>query len=102
MESKASKVLNFLKDNRDKAFYSVEIRKELKVKSPDIMTNVRRFEQKGLMYVRGYQSHDQRSPFSRGFIITWIDQEKPRDVAVREAFDRTSSAFRESYFKYDS
>lgn len=96
VESKASKVLNFLKQPKDKAFYSIEIRKELEVKSPDIMTNVRRFEQRGLMYVRGYQSHDQRSPFSKGFILTWIDQEKPRDQAVREAFERTNKVIVEN------
>ena len=96
VESEASKILKFLKSNRDKAFYSVDIRKALKVKSPDIMTNVRRFEKKGLVYVRGYQSHDQRSPFSKGFIITYIDQEKSRDEAVKEAFERTSKILLEN------
>ena len=96
IESKASKILNFLEACNDKAFYSVDIVKELSVKSSDIMSNVRRFERKGLVYVRGYQSHDQRSPFSKGFIITWIDQKKPRDQAVKEAFDRTSKMLLEN------
>jgi len=90
VESKASRILSFLKENKDKAFYSVDITKELKVKSCDIMSNVRRFERKGLVYVRGYQSHDQRSPFRKGFILTFIDQSLPRDQAIKEAFDRTS------------
>jgi len=90
VESKASQVLNFLETNKDKAFYSVDITKELKVKSCDIMSNVRRFEKKGLVYVRGYQSHDQRSPFRKGFILAFIDQELPRDQAIKEAFERTS------------
>ena len=96
VESKASKILKFLRSNKDKAFYSVDIRKALKVMSPDIMTNVRRFEQKGLVYVRGYQSHDQRSPFSKGFIITYIDQEKSRDQAVKDAFERTNKVLTEN------
>jgi len=32
VESKASKILNFLRENKDKAFYSKDITKELKVK----------------------------------------------------------------------
>jgi len=96
IESKASKILNFLKDNKDKAFYSSDIAKKLGVKSCDVMANVRRFERKGLVYVRGYQSHDKRSPFKKGYIITWIDQDKPRDQAVKEAFERTNKVLTEN------
>ena len=96
VESKASKVLSFLKENKDKAFYSVDITKELEVKSCDIMANVRRFEKKGLIYVRGYQSRDQRSPFRKGFILTYVDQKLPRDRAVKEAFERTSKMLLEN------
>jgi DNA-binding MarR family transcriptional regulator len=46
VESKASRVLNFLRSNVEKAFYSVDIMQELKVKRCDIMANVRRFERK--------------------------------------------------------
>jgi hypothetical protein len=53
------------------------------------MANVRRFEKKGLVYVRGYQTHDGRSPFRKRFLLTYIDQNKPRDTAIREAFERT-------------
>jgi len=96
IKSKASRILDFLKENKSEAFYSVDIKEKLEVKSCDIMSNVRRFEQKGLVYVRGYQSHDQRSPFSKGFILTWIDQKKPRDQAIKEAFERTSKILLEN------
>jgi len=96
IESKATKILKFLNEHEDTAFYSVDIKEALKVESCDIMSNVRRFERKGLVYVRGYQSHDQRSPFSKGFILTWIDQKKPRDRAVKEAFERTSKILLEN------
>jgi len=96
IESKASRILDFLNKNKDEAFYSVDIKEKLEVNSCDIMSNVRRFEKKGLVYVRGYQSHDQRSPFSKGFILTWIDQELPRDQAVKEAFERTSKILLEN------
>ena len=79
-----------MKGNKDKAFYSSDIAKKLGVKSCDVMDNVTRFARKGLAYVRGYQSHDKRSPFKKGYIITWIDQDKPRDQAVKEAFERTN------------
>lgn len=80
--SKSQLVLNFLKKNKDHAFFSVDIVKELKIRSSDVMANVRRYEKKGLVFVRGYQSHDQRSPFKKGFILTWIDQDLPRDQAM--------------------
>lgn len=70
--------------------------KELKVKPCDIMANVRRFERKGLVYVRGYQTHDGRSPFRKGFLLTFIDQDKPRDTTVREAFERTDKMLLEN------
>ena len=90
VESKASRILRFLERNKDRAFYSSDIVKALGVKPCDVMPNVRRFERKGLVFVRGYQSHDKRSPFRRGYVITWIDQSKPREEAVKEAFERTS------------
>lgn len=90
VESKACEILDYLKNNKENAFYSNDIVKALGVKSCDIMANVRRFEKKGLVYVRGYQSHDHRSPFKKGFILAWIDQDLPRDKAVRDAFERTS------------
>jgi hypothetical protein len=90
VESKAYGILNYLINNKSKAFYSKDITEALKVKSCDVMANVRRFERKGLVFVRGYQSHDKRSPFQKGFILTYIDQELPRDKAIKEAFERTN------------
>jgi hypothetical protein len=53
VESKASKIVNFLKKNVDAAFYSIDIVKALGVKSCDIMPNIRRYEKKGSLFVRG-------------------------------------------------
>lgn len=96
VESKAYGILNYLIKNKDKAFYSNDIVKALGVKSCDIMANVRRFEKKGQVYVRGYQTHDGRSPFRKGFILTFIEPDKPRDTAVREAFERTDKMLLEN------
>jgi len=94
--SKSQLVVDFLKKNKDQAFYSVDIVKELKVNTSDVMANVRRYEKRGLVFVRGYQSHDQRSPFKKGFILTWIDQDLPRDQAIKEAFERTNKVLLEN------
>ena len=75
--------------NKDKAFYSVDIVKALGIKPVDVMCNMRRYERKGLVFIRGYNSHSRRSPFRNGYILTWIDQDKPRDQALKEAFERT-------------
>jgi len=91
IESKATRILIFLKENKNKAFYSTEIVKALNVKSCDVMVNVRRFERKGLVFVRGYQTHNGRSPFRKGYVITYVDQGLPREEAVKEAFQRTNS-----------
>ncbi len=66
--------------------------KDRGVKPADVMANIRRYERKGLVYVRGYRGHDYRSPFREGYLITWIDQEKNRDQALSEAVDRTNDA----------
>ena len=93
--SKAKLILKFLEDNKDQAFYSKEIAEALRDKgvSPqDVMSNVRRFEKKGLVYVRGYNTHGRQTPFRDGYLITWIDQNKPRDHALAEAIERTEKA----------
>ena len=56
------------------------------------MANVRRYERRGLVYVRGYRAHDHHSPFQEGYLITWIDQEKSRDEALADAVDITNTA----------
>lgn len=88
-KSKARMILEFLEKNKDRAFYSVDIVKALKIKPADVMCNMRRYERKGLVFIRGYNSHNCRSPFRNGYILTWIDQDKPRDQALKEAFERT-------------
>lgn len=96
VESKAQKIVDYLKAHRDQAFYSRDIRDTLKVKGCDIMANIRRYEGKGWIFVRGYQTHDKRSPFSKGFILTYVNQDMPRDLAVKEAFERTSRVITEN------
>ena len=57
--SKAGRVLDFLHSNGDEAFYSTEIVKRLSefgVRARDVMGNARRWERRGLVYVRGYKT----------------------------------------------
>ncbi len=100
-KSKAQLVLNFLKENSDRAFYSTEIFNALKEKGvtmPDIMTTARRYEKKGLLYVRGYQTHDSQSPFQEGYLITWIEQQDgSNDLdALKQAVMRTNEALKDN------
>jgi hypothetical protein len=100
-KSKAQLILNFLKENSDKAFYSTEIFNALKEKGvtmPDIMTTARRYERKGLLYVRGYQTHDSQSPFQEGYLITWIEQQNNgNDLdALKQAVMRTNEALKDN------
>jgi hypothetical protein len=88
--SKAKLIMSFLKENRDRAFFSVEISKVLAdrgVKIRDIMSTVRRYE--SLVYVRGYRTEQRQTPFKEGYILTWIDQDEPREQAIEEAIQRT-------------
>jgi hypothetical protein len=94
-KSKAQMVLDFLKENRDRAWYSKEIYEKLRdagVTQSDIMATVRRYEKRGMVYVRGYRSHDRQTPFAAGYLITWVDESKPRDEAIRQAVERTEKA----------
>jgi DNA-binding Lrp family transcriptional regulator len=91
--SKAKLVQEFLKKNSDHAFYSkelVEALKDKEVKPSDIMSNVRRFEKKGMVYVRGYRMHDRQTPFKDGYLLTWIDNRKHREQAIEEAIRKTN------------
>ena len=93
--SKARLILNFLRKNANKAFFSKDIAEHLQgkgVEKSDVMSNVRRWEKKGLVYVRGYRMHDRQTPFKEGFLLTWIDQKKPREKAIEEAVQRTDVA----------
>ena len=58
-KSKASRILDFLKENWDKAFYTTEIAGALRdygVQQTDVSSNMRRFERRGLIYIRGYKT----------------------------------------------
>jgi hypothetical protein len=97
-ESKAKIIYDFLQRNKDRAFFSKEITQALKhrgIKPSDIMTNVRRLERKGLVYVRGYRTGYGETPFKEGYLITWIDPSKPREKAIEEAIRRTEIALME-------
>ncbi len=92
-KSKAQAILEFLRVHGDRAYFSREVSDALKaqgVKPSDIMANLRRYEEKGLVYVRGYRGHDHRSPFKEGFLLTWIEQGKLRDEALAAAIERTN------------
>jgi len=91
-ETKAELVRRFFEDNSSQAFYSIEVLEALKdrgIKQRDVMNTMRRAERKGLVYVRGYRTHDQQTPFKEGYLITWIDPNKPREQALEEAIQRT-------------
>lgn len=92
-KSKSMIVFDYIKDNKDRAFYSKELVEALKdkgIKPRDIMTNVRRFEKSGKVYVRGYRMHDKQTPFKEGYLLTWIDAGRPREAAIEEAIQKTS------------
>ena len=93
--SKARRILDFLREKGDRAFFSrdlVDALGEFGVKARDVMSNVRRFEREGLVYVRGYKTDDIQTPFRRGYLLTWVDNDKPRETAIEEAVDRTDKA----------
>jgi hypothetical protein len=93
-KSKAKAILDFIRENCDKALFSKEIAGSLEdenVRISDVMANIRRFEGKGLVYVRGYKLDDRQTPFKDGYLITWIDPNKPREQAIEEAIRRTDA-----------
>ncbi|MCL2643619.1 MAG: hypothetical protein FWD52_08970 [Candidatus Bathyarchaeota archaeon] len=93
--SKANCIRQFLFENRDRAHFSrgvVEALKDKEVIICDVMSTVRRLEAKGRVYVRGYRSHDKQTPFRDGFLLTWIDEYKPRVDALADAVRKTNVA----------
>ncbi len=90
--NKAKAIMDFLRENKVKAFYTrqiVEALKEYGVKIADVMPNLRRYERKGWVFIRGYRGHDRETMFSAGYAVTWLDPEKDRVEAIREALQRT-------------
>ena len=97
-KNKAQVIREFIENNSDRAFYSTEILEALKddgIKQRDIMSTVRRAEKRGLVYARGYRTHDKQTPFKEGYLITWIDPNKPREQALEEAIQRTEQALKD-------
>jgi hypothetical protein len=93
--NKSALIREFLQQHADQAFYSTEICDALMdqgVAQQDVMATVRRAEQKRLVYVRGYRTHDRQTPFPQGYLITWIDDTVPRKHALYEAVERTNQA----------
>jgi len=93
--SKAQRILEYLKENRGEAFFSVEVVEALAehgVNPGDIMSNVRRYERRGLVYVRGYKGEERETPFREGFLLTWLDPDAPREEAIAGAVARTDAA----------
>jgi len=94
-ESKASCIFNFIKSNSRRAYFSTEIVKALsrnEVKPSDIMSNVRRWERKGLVFVRGYRLDDRQTPFKEGYLITWLDPLVAREEAIKNAVEKTEKS----------
>lgn len=95
VESKAALIVAFLRARPREAFFSrqiVDALKERGVRPTDIMPNVRRWERRGLVYVRGYRTHDCEIPFEDGYVLTLIDPATPRDEAVLAASERAKRA----------
>jgi len=96
-KSKAKLILEYLEAHRDSAFFSKDLAEALKdygVKVRDVMSNVRRFEKRGVVYVRGYKTDNRQTPFKKGYLITWLDQRKHRETAIREAIERTNACLK--------
>lgn len=95
VRSKARAIREFLSSNGHRALYSTEIAQSLKhigVKAGDVMSCVRRLEGRGLVYVRGHETGGRQIPFKDGYLITWLDPNKPKDKAIEEAVERTDIA----------
>jgi hypothetical protein len=93
--SKARMVFEYLKEHPDTAFFSKDVVDALTdsgVRISDVMSNTRRYERQGLVYVRGYRTHDRQTPFKEGYLLTWIDSNLPREDAIAGAVKRTDTA----------
>lgn len=94
-KSKAQMVLDFLKENSSEAWFSTQVAEALEdkgVKTSDVMANVRRYEKKGLVYVRGYQVEEKQTPFREGYLMTWINPAESREEALEAPIQRTNKA----------
>ncbi len=90
--NQAQKIREFILENKDRAFYSREIVEALKdhaIKIHNIMPTIRKMEKKRMCFVRGYHHVERESPFREGFLITFLDSDKPIREAIEEALERT-------------
>jgi len=97
-ESKAKRILRFLEENKEKAWYTTNVVKALKewgIQPSVVMPAIHRFEAQGLLFVRGYRTETKMTPFGKGFLVTYLDQSVPRDKAIREALQRTEEQLTE-------
>ncbi|MGB9693583.1 MAG: hypothetical protein ACPLYF_01930, partial [Fervidobacterium sp.] len=96
--NKASSILHFLRDNAQRAYFTTEVVKALSgngVKPCDVMSNIRRWEKKGLVFVRGYRLDDRQTPFKEGYLVVFVDPSKSREEAIKEAVEKTEKALAE-------
>jgi hypothetical protein len=93
--NKAHRIRQFVLGHSDQAFYSTEIVQALEdegVQQQDVMSTIRRAERKGLVYVRGYRTHNRQTPFREGYLVTGINSQTPREQALEDAIQRTNQA----------
>ena len=80
----ARTVLGFLKKHGNKVFFLPEVYNALKrsVTTADILIIAQEHERRGMVAV------GTTRPFGEGYVLTWIDQSKPKEEALREALAR--------------
>lgn len=87
--SKLELVRRFLRDHVGQAFFATEVKEILKergITQSDVMNAARKGRASRNILVFGYRMKDGReTPFQRGFLLTWIPKDMPRDEAVRYA-----------------
>jgi len=97
-ESKTKRILRFLKENQYRAWYTTEIVEALKdegVNPSNVMPAVRRYEQEGVLFLNGYRTDVALRPFSRGFLVAFLNPDLGRDQAREEALAKTEKRFSE-------
>jgi DNA-binding Lrp family transcriptional regulator len=99
IKSKASSIFDFLKINSHRAYFATEIVEILSkngIKPSDVMSNVRKWERKGFVLVRGYRLDEKQTPFKEGYLIAWLDPSIPREEAIEDAVEKTEQSLVEN------
>ena len=88
-------ILDYLRENLcEKATFTTTIREHLQkqlgvpIAQSMIMSALDKHRH-GEAYIRGYQGPHRMTPFTAGYAVTWCDPNLPREVALREAKERT-------------